>query len=411
MKGPRSTSRTLYLPRLSDHALAIAAAMRSLGVAAEALPPPDRESMALGLSLCRGRECLPCFFCVGDILRKCRAPGFDPSSAAFFLPTGPGPCRFGQYRVLLRTVLAGQGVGPVEFVSPTTDDSYALFGEDARRLRRRAWQAIVAVDLLAKLLHEHRPYEVTPGECDHVYQAGLDAVVEALEAEGIGGLTRALRATARRFASVEMDRREARPRVAILGELYVMLNAESNLQLVRTVESAGGEVLLGTFADWLYFVNWRRRQQALRLRRYQDYLGALLSDLYQHRIEARLTRASRDALRHPPEAPVAEAMRLLRPCYEPDLGTEAVLTMGRALDVARHGLAGIVNVLPFSCMPGTVVAAMAPALRKAQNDIPWLDVVFDGQAETNLRTRLGAFMHQALQHHRRLAEAGRQEAS
>jgi predicted nucleotide-binding protein (sugar kinase/HSP70/actin superfamily) len=199
--------------------------------------------------------------------------------------------------------------------------------------------------------------------------------------------------------------------VAILGELYVMLNAESNLQLVRTVEKAGGEVLLGTFADWLYYVNWRRRQQAARLGRYDDSLGALLTDLYQHRIEARLTRALGGALRHPPEAPVGEAMKMLRPWYEPDLGTEAVLTMGRALDVARHGLAGIINVLPFSCMPGTVVASMAPVLREARDRIPWLDVVFDGQEETNLRTRLGAFMHQALQHHRRIAPVERAGAS
>ena len=411
MSDPGAASRTIYLPRLSDHALAIAAAMRSVGVPAEALPPPDRESMALGLGLCRGRECLPCFFCVGDILRKCREPGFDPASAAFFLPTGPGPCRFGQYHVLLESVLAGQGAGPVEIVSPTTDDSYALFGEDPRRLRRRSWQAIVAVDLLAKLRHEHRPYEVVAGASDHAYRVGLDEVVGAFGAGRIGALVEALRVAAEGFASVELDRRVIRPRVAILGELYVMLNAESNLELVRAVEAAGGEVLLGTFADWLYYVNWQRRQQALRFRRYDDYLGAALTDLYQHRVEARLTRAVRGALRHPAEAPVGEAMTLLRPWYEPALGTEAVLTMGRALDVARHGLGGVINVLPFSCMPGTVVASMAPTLREALGGIPWLDVVFDGQEETNLHTRLGAFMHQALQHHRGAVAAEKRGAA
>jgi len=79
------------------------------------------------------------------------------------------------------------------------------------------------------------------------------------------------------------------------------------------------------------------------------------------------------------------------------LGTEATLTMGRALDLARHGLAGIVNVLPFSCMPGTVVAGMAPRLRQALHGLPWLDLLFDGQRETNIKTRLQAFMHQAWQ--------------
>ena len=99
---------------------------------------------------------------------------------------------------------------------------------------------------------------------------------------------------------------------------------------------------------------------------------------------------------------MGKAVKRLRACYEPVLGTEAVLTMARTLDLARHGLAGVINVLPFSCMPGTVVSCMAPRLRQEMNGIPWLDVAFDGQEETNLYTRLEAFMHQSFQYHRRV---------
>ena len=115
-------------------------------------------------------------------------------------------------------------------------------------------------------------------------------------------------------------------------------------------------------------------------------------------------------LRQPADASVAEAVKPLRACCEPDLGTEAMLTMARTLDLARHGLSGIVNVLPFSCMPGSVVACMGPRLRKERNGIPWLDIAFDGQKETNLHTRLEAFMHQASRYHRRVVEAPREEA-
>ena len=94
-------------------------------------------------------------------------------------------------------------------------------------------------------------------------------------------------------------------------------------------------------------------------------------------------------------------MRRLRGFWEPSLGTEATLTMGRILDVGRHGLSGIVNVLPFSCMPGNVVVCLGPRLRKELHGIPWLDVAFDGQRGTNLRTRLEAFLHHAFQYHRR----------
>jgi predicted nucleotide-binding protein (sugar kinase/HSP70/actin superfamily) len=85
--------------------------------------------------------------------------------------------------------------------------------------------------------------------------------------------------------------------------------------------------------------------------------------------------------------------------------------MARILDVARHGLSGIVNVLPFSCMPGSVVACLGPRLRKERNDIPWLDVAFDGQRETNLHTRLEAFMHQARRYHWRAVEGRGEEVS
>jgi hypothetical protein len=133
---------------------------------------------------------------------------------------------------------------------------------------------------------------------------------------------------------------------------------------------------------------------------------AVLSDRYQRGQEARLRRPLEGLLTHPPEASPREAMTLLRPLFDPALGTEAVLTMSRALDVARHGVSGIVNILPFSCMPGTVVSGMAPKLREAMGGLPWLDLTYDGQEATNIRTRLEAFMHQVFQFDRRRKDGG-----
>jgi predicted nucleotide-binding protein (sugar kinase/HSP70/actin superfamily) len=395
---------------MSDHALAVAAAMRAVGIDAEALPPPDGASMATGLARCRGTECLPCFLCAGDFLRKCRQPGFDPRRAVFFLPTGPGPCRFGQYRVLQKAILRDEGFGDVEIVSPTTDDSYALFGDDPIRLRKLAWQAVVAVDLLTRALHEHRPYEVVPSSAEDAYTASLDDLVRAIEAGGGPHVVRALRWAAQRFSEIEIRDRQSRPAVAVIGELYLMLSQTANLGLVRAVEDAGGEVLQGTFSDWLYFVDWRRKEQARHFRRYGDLARAVVSDAYQKRMERRFARALSPVLRRPADTPIEEAVEPLRVCWEPALGTEATLTMARILDVARHGLSGIINVLPFSCMPGTAVACLGPRLRRERNAIPWLDVAFDGQKETHLQTRLEAFMHQASRYHERVVRGGANDA-
>jgi predicted nucleotide-binding protein (sugar kinase/HSP70/actin superfamily) len=53
--------------------------------------------------------------------------------------------------------------------------------------------------------------------------------------------------------------------------------------------------------------------------------------------------------------------------------------------------------MPFSCMPGIVVAGLSASLRRDLETLPWLDISLDGQRITNIRTRLEAFVHQVSQ--------------
>ncbi|MGD8278155.1 MAG: hypothetical protein PVH00_09020, partial [Gemmatimonadota bacterium] len=116
--------KTVYIPSMSDHAYALAALMRFLGMKAEVLPPPDEESMTIGLDLCSGRECLPCFLTTGDLIRRSRLPDFEPELSVYLMPGSAGPCRFGQYSHLQREALAKFGLSAVEIISPTTNNSY-----------------------------------------------------------------------------------------------------------------------------------------------------------------------------------------------------------------------------------------------------------------------------------------------
>ena len=36
------------------------------------------------------------------------------------------------------------------------------------------------------------------------------------------------------------------------------------------------------------------------------------------------------------------------------------MTLAKAVELAHHGVSGILAVMPFSCMPGIVTAAIAP---------------------------------------------------
>jgi predicted nucleotide-binding protein (sugar kinase/HSP70/actin superfamily) len=399
--------RKAYIPNMADHAYALAAAMRHHGTDAEALPPPSDASLHTGLQECVGRECMPCFLCVGDFLRKAQEPGFEPEQSVFFLPTTSGPCRFGQYTALLRDVLERHGCGAVTIVSPSGMRGYSDLGENPTALRKLAWQGMVAVDLLYRLLHEYRPYEREPGATDALYRRNLQRVIEATEAGGGTRLEEAMRSTARDFAALPADREQERPVVAVLGEIYVRWNEYANRSLLRELEALGTEVLVSSLGEMMYFTNYRVLSAAYASGNYRGMLSPVLADLYQAWCERRLLRIVAPLLRRPDEESIYKLIRAIRPYYDARLGTEAVLSLGRGIEYAKAGVDGIVNVLPFSCMPGVIVTGIAPRMRKDLDYVPWLDIPYDAQKGTNIRTRLEAFVHQVQQYQRRKPGAGR----
>ena len=394
-------NQVTYIPYMADHAVVLAGALRNHGISAQVLPPPDRVSLDLGLDMCKGRECLPCFLCAGDIVRTCRRPDFKAEESRFLLPTSPGPCRFGQYASLLRDILEQQGYGDVEIVSPTTENSYRGFGEHPAQLRFLAWQGFVTVDLMQKMLLQRRPYELVPGTADAIYARGIERAARDCEAGGGDALVAAVRQTAREFASVAVDDRERRPRIGVVGEIYVLLNVYSNQGIARRIESMGGEAIVANLTEWIHFSVWCRKFLANVKGDRKDLFGAWVVDAYQRTAERRLRKAAAPGLRDDPEPTMNQMMKSLDELYDPTLGTEATLSLGKALALAAEGASGILNVYPFSCMPGIIVSGMASAVRRRVDDLPWLDLSYDGQEDTNVGTRLEAFMHQVQQYERR----------
>ncbi len=396
------TEKRIYLPYMCDHAYAMAAAMRHYGLPAQVMAEPDAESMRIGKALCLGKECLPCFTCIGDIVKQSREPGFDAARAVLFMPTTAGPCRFGQYRALLRILLDEQGLDAIEIMSPTAENSYQGFGEHPVKLRLLIWRGAVGVDLLQKLRHEHRPYEVNVGETDALYRACLTELCEALEAGGAREAVAAMRQAAARFQALSIRREERRPIIGMVGEIYLRHNPFTNQEIARQVEALGGEVWVATLMEWFYFTNLGALNRARAGGKIVELLKTRATDGIQERIEREMLAPVAPLLRNAHETPIAEVVANDAPYYDPDLGTEAALSIGKAIDFARMGVSGILNILPFSCMPGTTVAGLSAAIRRDHDAIPWLDVMYDDQEATNVTTRLEAFMYQARQYRRRM---------
>ncbi|MGD0232170.1 MAG: acyl-CoA dehydratase activase, partial [Syntrophorhabdales bacterium] len=236
-------ARKIYIPYMSDHSFPFAGAFRACGVDAEVMREPDEETVQIGRKYTLGKECYPCILTTGDMLKTSRRPDFEPDRSAFFMPSGSGPCRFGQYHRFHRMVLSEHGFDNVPIYAPNQDDRlYHELDILGGKFSRLGWRAIVATDLLVKMLHQTRPYEVVNGQTDRVYGEELSRIESAIE-KGGDAVYGALEEAVESFLAIPRTDKE-KPVVGIVGEIYIRSNRFSNNDLVRKIEEFGGEAWL-----------------------------------------------------------------------------------------------------------------------------------------------------------------------
>jgi len=96
------------------------------------------------------------------------------------------------------------------------------------------------------------------------------------------------------------------------------------------------------------------------------------------------------------EPTTEEVFRYTNPYLHQTVEGEGPLTVGKCVDFIKRGASGVITVMPFTCMPGTNVAAVMTRVKDEYN-IPYLNMAYDGLEQSTARTRLEAFMHQARQ--------------
>jgi predicted nucleotide-binding protein (sugar kinase/HSP70/actin superfamily) len=394
---PQKAKRTLYIPYMSDHSYALMAAFQRHQVNAEVLPEPDEETLYWGRKYTSGKECFACIVTTGDMVKFVKNSNFDPKRTAFFMPGGEGPCRFGQYNVLQRMILNDLGCTDVPIFAPVQDDDfYVDMGMVGRGLARRMWHGLVAIDIIDKLLKEIRPYEINPGQTDQVYRQALNEIITGIRNDHI---FRTLRKVRELFESIKIDRSSPRPVIGVVGEFFVRSSRFCNKNIARAIENAGGEAWFTPVTEWFLYLNYMVKRQKRLSKDYLDFIKLSMTDAVQRQDEHKMYKIFKGLLRNYHEPSIERTLQLSRPYIDPSFEGEATLSIGKSIDFFHKGLSGIINTMPFTCMPGTIVNALLKRFREDHSQIPCLSMAYDGQEESNAMVRLEAFMYQARQYH------------
>ncbi|PMP67955.1 MAG: CoA activase, partial [Thermodesulfobacterium geofontis] len=320
-------------------------------------------------------------------------PGFNPEKSIFFMPDSGGPCRFGQYNRFHKKLLKDLGINMPVYSLQQDMKFYEDLDILGRTFMKIAWQGIVAVDILDKFFRETRPYAINKKEVEDLYWESLKKIEKNIEEKR--DITETLLEIKEAFKNVAVEDGE-KPKVGVVGEIYVRNNRFANENLYRFLEDLGLEVWLPPITEWIYFINYTSKRWAKKLGWFRTVLRYIIETQYLKWEEKKFINLVKDILNMAEDMDVEELMDLTKKYVHPEFeGGEVLLSVGKAVEYLYHGASGIINVIPFACMPGNVVTAILKKIKEEEGiRFPTLTVPCDGQKSLGTKMRVEAFVEQ-----------------
>ena len=354
---------TVLIPLMGVGAQTVAAALRGIGVKAEALPMPDNEALAIGRRNTSGKECVPMTVTMGSLLQRLQGEEDTDELFTFFMPTASGPCRFGVYNMLHKIILERHGWKERVRVWSVQDSDY--FRGLPKGFSVLAFIAFMGADLLLEMLYDTRPRERQEGgaealfdryftELNNLMESELDAALSAglvqVATGRLYGVTDLLRRAARDFKAMRAD--VDLPTVLLVGEIYVRSDSFSNDFAVAQLEARGLHVRFAPFDEWVEYVDFLNKERT------QRPMAQRLTSRVQQQIQEMSYRAVAEIMGWPERTSAEGSVEAASTYIRPELEGEAVLTIGGPLHEWHAGLIdGVCSVGPLECMPSKLSEA------------------------------------------------------
>jgi predicted CoA-substrate-specific enzyme activase len=378
--------KTFIIPRMTPHIELVGALLEGSGFRAVVLPEANERNLLYADKVTSGVECLPYRVTLGDFLRFSYENGNDLKNIEAVMAGAYGPCRFGKYALEQIKILRDVGID-IPIRTTVSNNAYRD-SEISPRYARLAWKGCVAIDYLQRSLWRTRPYEKRQGSTDELFDEYLGRIVGRVRnKESFDDVLRQLSFDFRSLIDPELPRR---PLVGINGEIFLRSNRFSNQDLVRECEKAGLEVVVSSIGEWMKYIFYRHVEDAVRDRK---FLKALISYVIKRAWE----HDEHKVIKHYQnlvdmrEPSTEEVLRLTSEWLSPKCGSEAVLSIGTGVEwLENPRFAGVISVMPHGCMPGGIVAAMSEKFSALYRK-PWINLTYDGFAESTNLTRINNF--------------------
>jgi predicted CoA-substrate-specific enzyme activase len=346
------------------------AAFRQSGYGAQLLEA-DERALNTGYLYTNGGECMPLVSIIGGVIEKIGAGNINPEKAFFYMPTLCMACNLPHFPILADLAFRNAGIkglkiGLINMMSP---------GEALPpRLAYRIVEANIIGGILYKIYHRIAPYERHPGMTWSMLCDAREKIAHAiLQSQDLRCV---LSEIVSGFRQIPINENEGRkPRIGLLGDLYVKYNDVVNQRINEVVRELGGELVVTSLTEYPFHFY----DADIRLHGDDPRHFRLLKSI-EHRYE----RIAGDLIGNQVEPDFTECVRLMEEYRITHyIVGETSINIGRALYFIKHGLVdAILHINPIFCCPGVVTTSI---YRKMQEDfqIPIIDIFYDGTGNPN----------------------------
>ncbi|MBQ4556279.1 MAG: 2-hydroxyacyl-CoA dehydratase [Clostridia bacterium] len=333
--------------------------MRDRGYTVDLLTEDGPEVAETGLKYVHNDTCYPAILVIGQFMRAIESGKYDPHKVALvYFQTGGG-CRASNYIFLLRKALKKAGYDYVPVISISFDglEKHPGFKIDIPTWYKLLY-GIMYADLIMALSEQVKPYEKRKGEAAELADK-LSLEVAAHMKGGVGGkrAEKMMRDIVKRFAAIEQDRSVKKPRVGIVGEIYVKFSPLGNNNLGGFLVENGAEVVLPGLMNFMLYCVYNKVEDYELYHRGNWFFYQAVKIAYkvllskQKSIAALIEESGIFRAAEPFDEVVDIAEKCIgRGCK---MG-EGWLLPAEMLSLAEHGTPNIVCTQPFGCLPNHI---------------------------------------------------------
>ena len=368
------------------------------GYKLENLPVADKISVETGLKYANNEICYPATIVVGDIIKALQSGRYNRDEVAIGITQTGGQCRASTYLSLIKKAMITAGFEDVPVIAIGTEgkviNSQPGFEVNWMKLMPTLFAALCYSDSLATMYYSTVVRETRKGDAAHLLEKYLRVVQSRMKQKDVNGIFHLLRRAVTDFNAVPVEENSRRPRIGIVGEIYIKYNSFGNLNMVDWLISQGVEVVVPPLIDFFLqsFVNIdvNKKNNLSRSSSWSDMM-VYFFEQYANRFVSRnkhiLERYNRYEPIHNIREMSEKAAEILNLANQ--FG-EGWLIPGEISAFAESGVNNVISVQPFGCIANHVVSkGVEKRIRDRYPDLNLLFLDYDsGMSEVNILNRL-----------------------